>query len=551
MQGIKDSISVQRDHLGWTLASSLISLLVALPILVLLYYLFIPGGDTWEHLKDTTLPGYVINSLSLMGLVAVFASLLGVPTAWLVAATDFPGRKVLSWLLVLPLAAPAYVIAYLYTGLLDFSGPVQSWLRATFDLTAGEYWFPAIRNITGAALLLSLVLYPYIYLLARAAFSARAGIHFEAARSLGKSPFSAFMRVALPAARPAIAGGLALVLMETLADFGVVDYFSIPTFSTGIFRTWIAMGEKLAAMKLAAVMLVFVFALVGFESLSRRGRFDSGTNYGKITRIQLNRGKGLTAAIVCLLPVMFGFLIPMISLLAYSMSGGDQLFGRSFSEYIINSVSVALIAALLATLVALLLAYTQRLSNSAITKATIRISTLGYALPGLLLAIGLLGPTSEYDRVLTGFLADNFGWSGGLVLTGTVALLIYAYVIRFLTVSFNTVSGGLQNISPSMDAAARSLGSTPRQVVSRVHIPLLKPSLAIATLLVFVDVMRELPATLILRPFNFETLATRVYRLASDERLAEASTAALAIVLVGLVPVLLLNRLGNQPDSDT
>ena len=486
-----------------------------------------------------------------MGLVAIFASLLGVPTAWLVAATEFPGRRALSWLLVLPLAAPAYVIAYLYTDLLDFSGPVQSWLRATFSLTAGEYWFPAIRNITGAALLLSLVLYPYIYLLARAAFSARAGIHFEAARSLGKSPYAAFVRVALPAARPAIAGGLALVLMETLADFGVVDYFSIPTFSTGIFRTWIAMGEKLAAMKLAAVMLVFVFALVGFESLSRRGRFDSGTEHGKITRIQLTGGKSLIAAGICLLPVLFGFAIPMISLLAYSISDGDQLLGRSFSGYVVNSVSVALTAAALATVVALLLAYTQRLSNSPVTKATIRVSTLGYALPGLLLSIGLLGPASEYDRVLTGFLATNFGWTGGLVLTGTVALLIYAYIIRFLTVSFNTGSGGLRNISPSMDAAARSLGATPRQVVRRIHIPLLRPSLAIATLLVFVDVMRELPATLILRPFNFETLATRVYRLASDERLAEASTAALTIVLVGLVPVLLLNRLGEKQDKDT
>lgn len=533
-------------HLGWTAASSLISLLVALPILVLFYYLFAPGGEVWEHLRATTLPGYIGNSLALMGLVALFASLLGIPTAWLVAATEFPGRRVLSWLLVLPLAAPAYVIAYLYTDLLDFAGPVQSWLRSTFDLSAGDYWFPSIRNITGAALLLSLVLYPYVYLLARAAFSARAGVHFEAARALGKSPFIAFFRVALPAARPAVAGGLALVLMETLADFGVVDYFSIPTFSTGIFRTWISMGEKEAAMKLASVMLLFVIALVAFESLSRRGRFDSGTNHGKMTPMTLTGSKASLAAFVCALPVLFGFIIPVLTLTGYTLSGGDQMLGRGFSGYVTNTLSVASVAAIIATLLALLLAYTQRLTNNPITAATIRISTLGYALPGLLLAIGLLGPVTGYDRALTGYMAETFGWSGGLVLTGTTVLLVYAYVIRFLTVSFNTVSGGLQAISPSMDAAARSLGSTPFGVIRRIHLPLLRPSLAIATLLVFVDVVRELPATLILRPFNFETLATRVYRLASDERLAEASTAAITIVLVGLIPVLLLDRLGNR-----
>lgn len=538
--------SPRQEHLGWTASSSLISLLVALPILVLFYYLFVPGGEVWTHLSDTTLPGYIGNSLALMGLVAVFASLLGVPTAWLVAATEFPGRKILSWLLVLPLAAPAYVIAYLYTDLLDFAGPVQSWLRATFSLSAGDYWFPSVRSLFGAALLLSLVLYPYIYLLARASFSARAGIHFEAARTLGKSPYAAFFRVALPAARPAIAGGLALVLMETLADFGVVDYFSIPTFSTGIFRTWISMGEKLAAMKLAAVMLVFVIALVGFESLSRRGRYDSGNGHGKITPMPLSRSKAFAALAICLLPVLFGFIIPVTGLTLYTLSGGDQMLGRGFSGYVTNSVTAAVIAALLATGLALLLAYTQRLSNNPATKVAIRISTLGYALPGLLLAIGLLGPITDYDKALTGFLANHFGWNRGLVLTGTIALLVYAYIIRFLTVSFNTVSGGLHAISPAMDAAARSLGATPRSVVRRVHLPLLKPSLAVAMLLVFVDVVRELPATLILRPFNFETLATRVYRLASDERLAEASTAALAIVLVGLIPVLLLDRLGNR-----
>ncbi len=534
------------DLSGWTMSSILVAAGMVLPILVLLFHLFVPGGTAWDHLLETTLSGYIWNSLALMALVAVFSCLLGVPTAWLVAATEFPGKKTISWLLVLPLAAPAYVIAYLYTDLLDFAGPVQTWIRTSFGLTAGEYWFPTVRSLPGAALLLSLVLYPYIYLLARNAFATRAGVHFEAARTLGHSPMSAFVRVALPAARPAIAGGLALVLMETLADFGVVDYFAIPTFSTGIFRTWIAMGEKLAAMKLAAVMLVFVIALIGFESLGRKGRFDSGGAHGKFIPIELKGWARWGALAFCSLPVTIAFAIPMASLMVYSITGGDQLLGRGFLDFLTNSVGVAVVAALIATGLALLLAYAQRLSDSPATKMAIRVSTLGYALPGLMLAIALLGPIGDYDRALTGFLADNFGWTGGLVLSGTTVLLVYAYVVRFLTVSFNSVSGGLAAISPSMDAAARSLGETPGGVVRKIHIPLLRPSLAAAMLLVFVDVMRELPATLILRPFNFETLATRVYRLASDERLAEASTAALAIVLVGLLPVLLLNRVSSK-----
>ena len=531
---------------GWTISSLLIASFMVLPIAILLLHLVVPGGTAWDHLLATTLPGYVWNSLALMALVAVFSCLFGVPTAWLVAATEFPGKRMVSWLLVLPLAAPAYVIAYLYTDLLDFAGPLQTWLRSTFGWSAADYWFPTIRSLTGAAFLLSLVLYPYIYLLARNAFANRAGVHFEAARTLGHSPISAFLRVALPAARPAIAGGLALVLMETLADFGVVDYFAIPTFSTGIFRTWIAMGEKLAAMKLAAIMLVFVIALIGLEYWGRRGRFDSGTAQGKFIPIELHGWSKWFAMVICFVPVILGFLIPMISLLAYTVSGGDQLLGRGFIDFFLNSVSVAIVAAVVATAIALLLAYAQRLSDSPTTQLAIRVSTLGYALPGLMLAIALLGPLGDYDRALTGFLAGNFGWTGGLVLSGTTLLLVYAYVVRFLTVSFNSVSSGLASVSPSMDAAARSLGESSVGVVRKIHLPLLRPSLAAALLLVFVDVMRELPATLILRPFNFETLATRVYRLASDERLAEASTAALAIVLVGLLPVLLLNRVSSK-----
>ncbi len=537
------TLANHKSRFGWPLITMGLGGLVAIPILVVLTWLFLPGGETWDHLKTTTLFPMIWTTGQLMVLVAIFSTLLGVSTAWLVSATDFPLRRLFAWALVLPLAAPAYVIAYLYTDLLDYNGPVQMSLRSLFGWsTANQYWFPQIRSLPGAAIMLSLVLYPYIYLLSRAAFGASAGQHFEAARSLGSTPWQAFLATALPAARPAIAGGLALVLMETLADYGVVEYFAIQTFSTGIFRVWFAMGDQAAALKLAGVMFLFVVALVTMEAASRRGKISSEISNNKMARLPLTGVKATAAIIICALPVVFGCLIPLARLGYLSIQSGDQLWGNNFLQFAYNSISVALIAAAVACIIALILAYASRLSPSPITKGAIRLSTLGYALPGALLAVGLLAPFSSVDRSLTLFLRDQLGWQGGLILTGTVIMLVYAYLIRFLTVAYNSIRSGLTIISSSMDAAARSLGATPFDVVKKIHLPLIRPSLIAAGLLVFVDVMRELPATLILRPSNFETLATRVYRLASDERLAEASTAALVIILVGLIPTFLLGR---------
>ncbi|WP_205967378.1 ABC transporter permease [Aquisalinus luteolus] len=521
--------------------------LVAVPLVTVLAALFV--GDTsgtWRHLFQTVLPGYVTNSLLLMVMVGLLSSLIGISTAWLVAATDFPGRKMLGWLLVLPLAAPAYIIAYTYTDLLAPYGPVQTWLYGLPGVF-GSLTMPSIRTLPGAALLLSLVLYPYIYLLARASFASRAGTLFEAARILGDSPARAFWRIALPAARPAIAGGLALVLMETLADFGVVEYFSVPTLSTGIYRTWIGMGEKLAAMKIAGVMLLFVLALISFESLTRGGRTDTSRG-GRPARLMLSPVHQLLAIATCALPVLFGFLLPAIVLAGYTIESGDSRIG-DFLTYATNSISISCIAAILAAGLALMLAYAQRLSGNWATNAAIRFATMGYALPGILIAIGILGSLAGFDRTLTGFASAVFGYNGGLILSGTIILLTYAYVIRFLTVSFNSVNAGLAAIAPNMDDAARSLGASPRAVIRRIHAPMMVRSLGAALLLVFVDSMRELPATLVLRPFNFETLATRVYRLASDERLMEASTSALAIILIGIVPVLLLSHIGSAEET--
>ncbi len=521
------------------------------PIGAVLWSLFQPSDLVLSDWWATVLPPYVMTTASLMVMVGGLSLGIGVSTAWIVTAMDFPGRRLFSFLLVLPLAAPAYIVAYLYTDLLEFAGPLQSWLRSAFGLGREDYWAPNIRSLPGAAIIISLVLYPYIYLLARASFAAQSRSQFHAARTLGLSPGRAFFRVVLPAARPAIIGGLALVLMETLADYGVADYFAIPTLSVGIFRTWLGMGDRIAAMNIASVMLLFVFLLLAVEMMSRRGRVVSDDRFSSAPPpLKLSPLGSLTAIICCLVPVVFGFIIPIGTLTVYAISVGDGLGAGALAGFAVNSFQLALLVATLGVALALLLGYAQRKVTGgpfsrALVTGGVRIATLGYALPGALLAVGLLQPLGGVDRALTAFARDNFGYSQGLLLTGTVALLIYALTIRFLTVSFNSVSGGLAKISPSMDAAARSLGAGPWRLLRRVHMPLLMPSIAAGAALVFIDVMRELPATLILRPFNFETLATRVYWLASDERLAEASTAALIVVLLGLLPVLFLTRLSK------
>ncbi|MEM9386696.1 MAG: iron ABC transporter permease [Pseudomonadota bacterium] len=523
----------------WTLPPLLVALAIAVPLLIVLSVLPAPAGEAWRHLRETLLLEYMGRSLQLMLLTGSFALIIAVPCAWFTGACRFPGSATLGWLLVLPLAAPAYVVAYAYTDLLDVSGPIQAALRQALELSPQALVLPPIRSLPGAALLLSLVLYPYVYVLARNAFATRSGLHFEAARVLGVGPLLAFWRVALPAARPAIAGGLALVLMETLADFGVVEYFSVPTLSTGIYRTWIGLGEKAAALKLAALMLLFVLLLVGLEAAGRRGRADR-SDHSRAASLELRGWHRWVAFAWCAVPVAFGFALPVMLLAFYAIGAGDAVLGRGFARYLWNSISMAGGAALLATALALLLAYSMRLEGHRANRALIRISTLGYALPGVLLAVALLGPVSALDRWLITWLPGAQG--GRALVSGSVAVLLYAYVCRFLTVAYQSVDAGLTAISSELDAAARTLGASPGGVLRRVHLPLLARPLAAGMLLVFVDVMRELPATLLLRPFNFETLATRVYRLASDERLAEASTAALCIVLIGIVPVLLINR---------
>ncbi len=534
----------------WTLAALAIAVLVGLPIAAIAWESLTGGSGALGEIAGTVLPTYIANTLLLMLLAGGIAGVTGTGCAWLIAATRFPGRKILGWALVLPLALPAYLAAYIYAGLLDYAGPVQSALRSATGWGVSDYWFPDIRSLGGGAFVLGIVLYPYVYLLARTAFATQSQTQFRAARSLGSAPAKAFWHVALPAARPAIAGGLALVLMEVLADFGVADYFAIPTFSTGIFRSWLAMGDKPAALKLAAIMLIFVIALVAWEANTRRGRSDSRDGLAarptEEPLVALSpTGKALAFA-ACLTPVLLGFALPAGYLVSLTMSDTAQNAAGDLATYLGGSLKLGVSAASLCLVAALLLAFARARSQSRVTASAIRLATLGYALPGALLAVGLLAPLGAFDVTLTRFARDNLGYGGGLLLTGTSAVLVYALSVRFMTVAYNSVSGGLARIPSGLDAAARSLGAGPSRVLARIYAPLLAPSLAGAAALVFIDTLRELPATLILRPFNLETLATRTYRLAGDERLVEAAIPALIMIAAGLLPVLVLNRLGKR-----
>jgi iron(III) transport system permease protein len=452
----------------------------------------------------------------------------------------------------LPLAMPAYVMAYVYTDLLQFVGPVQTFLRESFAWRRGDYWFPDIRSLGGAMLMFICVLYPYVYLLARTAFLERGSGTFEAARSLGLSPWGAFYRVSLPLARPAVAAGVALVLMETLADYGTVAYFAVPTFTTGIYRAWFSLGDRVAAAQLAGALLTFVLLLLAMERLSRgRARFhETGRRVG--VRRPLAGWHAWAAHAVCQLPLLLGFLLPAGLLLKLALEEGDSAFGVRYAVLAQNSLLVAGISAVLAVLLAVLLAYGLRIAQESGTRKGYvvalfarmanRVVGLGYAVPGSVIAVGVLIPVTRLDHWLGARWLEWFGTHPGLILTGTVAALIYAYLARFLAIALHTIDSGLARVTPSMDAAAKSLGCGPLETLRRVHVPLLRGSVFSAGLLVFVDVMKELPATLVMRPFNFDTLATQTYTLAADERLAEASTAALAIVAVGLLPVMFLAR---------
>ncbi|WAS06267.1 iron ABC transporter permease [Gloeomargaritales cyanobacterium VI4D9] len=515
----------------WLWVGLLLAGVFLVPVLVVLASVFDPQPEVWQHLLSTVLPEYALNTLILAVGVGVGTAVVGVATAWLVGVCDWPGRGFWEWALVLPFAAPAYVLALAYAEWLEVFGPVQGWLRRMTGWVVGQYWFPNVRSLPGAILMFICVLYPYVYLLVRVSFRQQSRPLLEASRLLGWGRWGTFLRVALPLARPAMMAGLALALMETLADFGVVDYFGVPVFTTGIYRTWFNLGSRVAATQLAVCLLVVVLGLVVLELYSRREARYTQTQGGRAVRVRLRGWAVLGAWLVCGLPVLLGFVIPGSVLLELAVRYRTETFGPSFWEAVGHTCILATVSAGLALLLALFWGYGNRLFPWGLLPGLTRLVAMGYAVPGAVIAVGVLWALGWVDQTL-----------GRMVVGGTIGAVIFAYLVRYLALALGAVEAGLTRIAPELDEAARSLGHPPWSTVVRVHAPLLAESLVSAGILVFVDVVKELPATLIIRPFNFDTLAIRVYRYAQDSRIIEAAGPALALVVVGMIPVLLLCR---------
>jgi iron(III) transport system permease protein len=536
----------------WFLGALATAALTLTPLAAVLWLALFPSENIWPHLAETVLPRYLrATGLLLLG-VGAGTLLIGAATAWLVTMYEFPLRRMFAWALLLPLAVPGYVGAYVYTDLLDYSGPLQRALRAAFGWVAPrDYWFPEIRSLSGAIFVLTCALYPYVYMLARAAFLEQSVCVLEASRVLGRTAWQSFTSVALPLARPALVAGTALALMEALNDFGTVDYFAVQTLTRGVFDVWLHMGNLGGAAQIASVMLAAVIGLLAVERAARRHRLFHHTTqrYRPLPGRKLCGWRKFAALVACALPVTLGFGVPLAVLLRYAF--GQALSGAPGAVLLpgLNTIMLAGLTAAAAVALALFLAYCQRLHGNRALRALVQAAGMGYALPGAVLAIGVLAPLATIDHAIDGLLQRSFGFSSGLLLSGGLAALVFAYLVRFLAVSLAAVNSGMGKISPSLDQAARSLGRSPGRTLTGVHLPLLRASLFAAATLVFVDCMKELPATLLLRPFNFETLATYVYQFARDEQLAQASPAALAIVLFGLLPVVLLGRGIARPSA--
>ena len=533
----------------WSLGAIVIAALVVFPLLSVVWIAFFPTENIWGHLVETTLPRYLKNSLILMFSVGVLSAVIGTGAAWLVVTTRFPFRRVLEWALLMPLALPAYISAYALVDFLEYAGPVQTLMRDWFGWQdARAYWFPEIRSMWAAIFVLSLSMYPYIYLLARAAFREQSANMIEVARALGSGPWAIFLRVALPLARPAIAAGMAIVMMETLNDFGTVDYFAVQTLTTGIFTTWLLGYNAGGAAQIACVILALVLFLAAFEKISRRNRryHNLSSKRVPVSPTVLRGPKAIAATIACFLPFAMGFMVPMSVIASHAFDNPDYWLDAGLWRATLNTLMLAGSAAALTVLGALFLVYGARQSRSRLPRNLLPVTSIGYAAPGAVLAIGILFPLAAFDNALADMIEGVFGWDIGLLLTGSAAAVVFAYFVRFFAIGLGAVDSALGRVTPSMDMASRSLGRGIGQTLREIHVPLIRGSVLVAGMLIFVDGVKELPATLILRPFNFDTLATRVYSQASLENLGQAAPAAIFVTLVGLLPVILLARSSNK-----
>jgi len=531
---------------GWPVAAAVVALLVATPLLVVISSLAAPRFDIWRHLWETQLTELIWNTVRLMLGVGAGVFALGTGLAWLVTRYRFPGRAMFEWLLILPLAMPSYVIGFVFLAIFDYTGPMQTWARSAFG---SPLWFPEIRSYGGVTLVMSLVLYPYVYTLARAAFLEQAAGTIEAARSLGASPLAVFWRVAFPLARPSIIAGMSFALMEALADFGTVAIFGYSTFTVSIYRVWFGMFDRPAATQIASLLMLFTLALFLLERTGRgQARFfqPHGTVRPFMPR-PLRGWKAVAASGIVTLVVGVAFVLPIVQLILWAR--GQWGLDARYPEFLFNTLKLGVITSLLATIAAVVVAYGLRLSRGRAVAVCAAVAGMGYALPGSVIAVGVLAPLALLDHTLDAFLQNWFGVSSGLLLTGSMAGLVFAYLARFLTVSLQTVEASLVKITPNMDMAGRSLGAGAARVLWRIHLPLMRRGLSAALILVFVDVMKEMPATLLLRPFGYDTLAVRIWQFTSESLWDAAALPALTIVAAGVLPVLVLVRSSARGSS--
>lgn len=533
----------------WTVGVVVIAVSVTLPIVALFFLSLRPSGEVWQHLMSTVLPRASLTTALLLGGVGILTTVIGVGTAWLVTMCRFPGRSFFAWALLVPLAVPTYIIAYAYVDILDYTGPIQTALRDLFGFTSSrDYWFPEVRSLGGAIFVMSMVLYPYVYLTSRANFLMQSACTLDVSRTLGAGPWSLFLKVALPLARPSVAIGVSLALMECLNDIGAVEFFGVKTLTFSIYDTWLNRGSLAGAAQLSCAMLLVVFALLWVERHARRRqRFNlTTTRHRALPSYTLPPGSAALATLACALPVILGFLLPALLLFDFASRRLETILDPAFIAAARNSLVLAGIAAMVTICFGLVLAYAQRLWHSPLLRGLTRVAAVGYAVPGTVLAVGILYPLATFDNFVDGIARNYFGISTGLLLTGSGIALIYAYTSRFMAVALGQIEAGLGKVAPSLDMAARTLGRSQWATLSQIHIPIIRPVLLSAALLVFVDCMKELPATILLRPFNFETLATTVYAVASRESFEDGALPALAIVLVGLIPVILLARTSSK-----
>lgn len=539
---------------AWSVAATLIAALVLMPVIAVIWMAANPTDNIWPHLLSTVMPRYFTNTVMLAVGTGALAAAMGAGAAWLVSMYDFPGRRWLQWLLLLPLAVPAYIGAYALADFLDYSGPVQIALRAWFGWeNSRDYWFPRIRSIEAAIVVLAAALYPYVYLLTRAALHEQSGSAYEVARALGTGPWGLFARVGLPLARPAIVAGSAIAMMEAVADYGVVSYFGVQTLNTGIFTTWLERRNAGGAAQIACVILLIVVILALWERFGRRrARYHQSARQPRPIQPQRLRGPlAWAATAACLFPFLLGFVLPVGVILTYALAYPQGWVTPGLARATWHTVSLGGVAAALTVGLAMVMVYGVRLSGRRLPRLLLPVTTVGYAAPGAVLAVGILIPLAALDhRVADGWLALT-GHDPGLMLTGTGAAIVFAYIVRFFAIGQGALDAAFTRVPPSLPMAARSLGRNHAGVLRDVFMPLMRGSVGSALLLVFVDCVKELPATLLLRPFNFETLATRTHQRASVEDLGNAAPAALLVMMVGILAVILLARtnLGLQKSA--